>query len=79
MQPQQIVIKLDFLKPFEGHNFAEFTLLPRADSMTSVTWSMYGPSPFVAKIMGTIFNMDKMIGSDFEAGLQSLKATAEKS
>ena len=77
--PQQIVIKLDFLKPFEGHNFAEFTLLPRADSMTSVTWSMYGPSPFVAKIMGTIFNMDKMIGSDFEAGLQSLKATAEKS
>ena len=81
--PSKVVIKLDFIKPFEGHNTAEFTLLPQADNTTTVTtvvtWVMYGPSPYVAKIMGTFIDMDRMIGRDFEAGLQSLKTTAEKS
>ncbi len=80
--PSKVVIKLDFITPFEAHNVAEFTLLPQADNTTSattvVTWAMCGPSPYVAKVMGTFINMDRMIGTDFEAGLQSLKATAEK-
>ncbi len=29
--PSTIVIKLDFFKPFEGHNTAEFTMLPQGD------------------------------------------------
>jgi uncharacterized protein YndB with AHSA1/START domain len=75
--PSKITIKLDFLKPFEGHNTAEFTMVPAGDN-TTVTWAMYGPSPYVAKIMGTLFDLDKMIGNDFEAGLASLKSVAEK-
>ncbi len=75
--PSKITIKLDFLKPFEGHNTAEFTMVPTGDN-TTVTWAMYGPSPYVAKIMGTLFNLDRMIGNDFEAGLAALKAVAEK-
>ena len=75
--PSKVLIKLDFMEPFEAHNTAEFTAVPRGDS-TSVTWSMYGPSPFMAKVMQTVIDMDKMIGTDFEAGLQSLKAVAEK-
>jgi len=39
---------------------------------------MYGPSPFIAKVMQTVINMDRMVGKDFEAGLQNLKAVAEK-
>lgn len=77
----KVGIKLDFLKPFEGHNIAEFTMLPSGPSSgdsTTVTWSMYGPSPYVAKVMGTFFDMDKMIGNDFEIGLQNLKTVAEK-
>ncbi|HEY2874235.1 MAG TPA: SRPBCC family protein, partial [Reyranella sp.] len=31
--PRKIVIKLDFLKPFEGHNTAEFTMDPQASNM----------------------------------------------
>ena len=76
--PQKVAIKLDFFKPFEGHNTAEFTLLPQADNTTTVTWAMYGPSPYMMKIMGTFMNMDKMIGTDFEVGLQTLKTMAEK-
>ena len=75
--PAKVAIKLDFIKPFEGHNTAEFTMEPKGDQ-TVVTWAMYGPSPYVAKLMGTFMNMDKMIGTDFEAGLVNLKTLAEK-
>jgi hypothetical protein len=74
--PQKVLVKLDFLKPFEAHNTAEFTLVPAGDA-TNVTWAMYG-SPFVSKLMGVFMNFDTMIGKDFEAGLASLKAAAEK-
>lgn len=77
MPPSKIAIKLDFIRPFEGHNTAEFRMVPAGDS-TTVTWSMYGPSPYVAKVMGTLFDMDRMIGTDFETGLANLKAIAEK-
>lgn len=39
---------------------------------------MEGDSPFISKFMGVIFNLDKMIGTDFETGLASLKVRAEK-
>jgi hypothetical protein len=39
---------------------------------------VYGPSPFMAKIMHVFISMDKMMGKDFESGLASLKAVAEK-
>src|SRR5258706_6534048 len=32
----KVVMKLDFLKPFEGHNTAEFTLEPKSDA-TAIT------------------------------------------
>ncbi|AIY42926.1 hypothetical protein LT85_3768 [Collimonas arenae] len=75
--PSKVVIKLDFSKPLEGHNTAEFTIDTQGDS-SNVTWAMYGPSPYVAKVMGLFFNMDTMIGKDFETGLASLKSAAEK-
>jgi carbon monoxide dehydrogenase subunit G len=75
--PSKIIIKLDFLKPFEAHNTAEFTLAANGDS-TDVTWAMYGPSPYMTKVMGVFFSMDKMVGAQFETGLANLKAIAEK-
>lgn len=75
--PSKVVIKLDFFAPFEAHNTAEFNLQGKGDS-TEVTWAIYGPSAFVTKVMGIFFNMDKMIGSDFEVGLANLKAVAER-
>jgi hypothetical protein len=75
--PTQVTIKLDFIKPFEGHNVAEFLLQPNGDA-TNVTWTMRGPSPYIAKVMSVFCNMDSMIGKDFEAGLANLKAATEK-
>jgi hypothetical protein len=77
LPPSKVIIKLDFLKPMEGHNTAEFTLEPQGDS-TNVTWAMYGPSRFASKVFQVFVSMDNMIGKSFETGLANLKALAEK-
>ena len=75
--PQKIVIKLDFFTPFEGHNTAEFTMLPQGDG-THVTWLMHGPARFLTRLIQVFMNLDNMIGRDFEAGLANLKTITEK-
>ncbi len=72
-----IRIKLDFFKPFEAHNTADFTFTEQSGE-TLVTWSMYGPQPFIAKLMSLVFNMEKVVGPDFELGLRNLKQLAER-
>jgi hypothetical protein len=84
--PGRILIKLDFIKPFAANNTAEFTFTPvdrpigpMASNVptTDVIWAMFGPSPFMSKLMGVFINIDRMVGKDFEAGLANLKAKAE--
>jgi Polyketide cyclase / dehydrase and lipid transport len=79
IHPTKISIKLDFLKPFEGHNTADFVLVPEGNTATRVTWVMYGPLTFIpGKLMSVFTTMDNMIGDDFQRGLANLKAAAEK-
>ncbi len=70
----KIVMRLDFFRPFKGTNTVEFLLEPTGDA-TTVRWVIYGPMNFIVRVLG--FNMDKMIGTDFEAGLAKLKAHLE--
>ena len=74
--PSKIVIRLDFLKPFEAHNTAEFTFVREGDA-TGVTWAMHGPSPYMSKLIGLFFSMDRMVGGMFEQGLANLKKSSE--
>ncbi|HSD39555.1 MAG TPA: SRPBCC family protein [Rhodocyclaceae bacterium] len=79
--PSGIVMSLRFLRPFEAHNTTEFKLQPQGaqgSEMTHVTWSMSGPMPYISKVMCLFFDMDAMIGRDFETGLANLKALTEK-
>jgi Polyketide cyclase / dehydrase and lipid transport len=75
--PSLVKIQLDFLKPFEAHNIAEFTMLPQGNA-TNLDWVMSGPAPFMSKVMQVFMSFDKMIGKDFEAGLAKIKSNAEK-
>lgn len=75
--PNRVGIDLLFLEPFESHCVTDFTLENKGD-LTTVTWTMSGPSNFMTKVMGLFSSMDKMIGKDFDAGLASMKAAAEK-
>jgi len=73
----KVGIKLDFIKPMEGHNAVEFTLQPNGNS-TNVIWEMSGPLSYPGKVMTIFVSMDKLIGKDFDAGLANMKAAAEK-
>jgi uncharacterized protein YndB with AHSA1/START domain len=75
--PSKVTLKLDFVRPFEAHNVAEFTMMPNGDA-TKVSWNMQGPVPYFAKILHMFIDVDRMVGADFEAGLANLKALAEK-
>ena len=72
-----VTIKLDFIKPFEAHNIAQFALKGEGGS-TNVTWAMHGPSPFLTKLMNVFISMDSLVGKDFETGLANMKAAAER-
>lgn len=78
--PSHVGMKLDFVAPFEAHNRVDFTLQPEGGNAraTRVTWAMHGPVPYLAKIMHLFFNMDRMVGKDFEDGLAFLAAEAAK-
>ncbi len=75
--PNKVGIKLDFVKPIEGHNVTVFSITPEGDG-SKVVWDMKGPNPFISKVMAVFVSMDSMIGGDFEKGLANLKTVAEK-
>jgi hypothetical protein len=76
-EPSVIGIKLQFFKPFAATNVGTFTFAPVADG-TKVTWAMDGENSFGGKAAGLFMDMDKLVGTDFEKGLATLKALSEK-
>ncbi len=75
--PSKITIQLEFMKPFEGHNTAEFALDAQGGS-TNVTWSMWGLNGMLAKFLSIFVSMERLLGKEFENGLANLKSVAEK-
>jgi hypothetical protein len=73
---RSVAVDLQFLKPFKARNVTTFTTEQQGDD-TLVRWSMTGPRTFMTRVMGILSSMDKMIGPDFEKGLDRLKADAE--
>lgn len=76
-RPDNLIrIKLEFLKPFQATNTAEFTFEPSGDQ-TVVTWSMSGKNNFAAKAVVLFMHCDRMVGAQFEKGLENLKAVVQ--
>ena len=75
--PTRLMLRLDFMEPFEAHNNVEFALTPAGD-VTTVKWAIYGPMPYISKVISIFCSMDSMIGRDFEEGLANLKKVVEK-
>ena len=78
--PGTVTMRLDMREPLAGSNEIVFALVPQGPQgeATEVSWTMRGASPFVARLIGVVFDMDAMIGRDFAAGLADLKALAER-
>lgn len=75
--PTAVDMRLRMRKPMDADNAVRFSLTPRGD-ITEVSWAMQGRNAFPAKVMGVIFDIDQMVGRDFEAGLHDLKILAEQ-
>jgi Polyketide cyclase / dehydrase and lipid transport len=75
-EPNRVVIDLRFEKPFKSSSETTFLLEPDGPG-TKVTWRMTGPATMMTKVMGLFTSMDKMIGPDFEKGLERLRGVAE--
>lgn len=75
-EPSDVTIALDFLKPFKSSSTTAFRLQP-TEGVTKVTWTMTGPKTLMVKVMSLYKSMDKMVGPDFEDGLQRLAVATE--
>lgn len=73
---EEVNIKLDFIKPFEGTSAVEFALAP-SQGGTKVTWVMSGENGFVMKAFSLFHDMDASAGQDFDKGLLALKGVSE--
>ena len=78
VEPSKVQIALQFLKPFKSSSTTTFELVER-DGATVVTWRMVGPKTFMTRVMGIFTSMDKVVGKDFEKGLDRLKTAATAS
>jgi hypothetical protein len=77
VEPSRVEVALNFVKPFKSSSTTTFDLEPEGEA-TRVTWTMTGPKTLMTRVMGLYKSMDKMIGPDFEKGLERLKAVAER-
>lgn len=76
-RPTNVVMRLQMIKPMKADNRVDFSLAEKGDT-TAVTWAMSGRQPLIGKLMTLVIDCDKMVGSQFEKGLASLKAAAER-
>ena len=79
--PPPVLIKLQFMRPYKGHNTASFNLAASAGSSkpgTTVTWLMQGLTPLVAKLMQVFVSVASLIGKDFGAGITKRRQVAER-
>ena len=72
----KIVIRLEFMKPFEASNSTVFTIKPEGGGV-HVDWDMTGNNNFMSKAVSLFMDMDKEVGGDFARGLAKLKTVAE--
>jgi uncharacterized protein YndB with AHSA1/START domain len=72
---EMVDIDLQFEKPFKSRNRTTFTLDPQGDS-TQVTWRMEGPRPLVMRLLGPLMNLEKVVGRDFDKGLDRMALVA---
>lgn len=74
---QSVAIDLNFEAPMKANNKCLFTLRPEGNG-SHLTWSMSGKNNFVGKLFSLVFNIDKMVGKDFEKGIENLRALFAK-
>ncbi len=74
----RIDYELRFMGPFESTSDAYMTTEPASDNQTVVKWGFTGHMAYPMNLMMLFMNFEKMIGDDFQIGLNRLKEILEK-
>jgi len=74
---QRVRIALAYTKPWVMDQTSDYIVESKGDE-TTVTWRVEGHQPYLGRVAGLFFNMDKTVGKFFEQGLAKLKTLAEK-
>ncbi len=74
---ERIDYELRFYEPFESISYAYKTTEALSDSLTRVTWGMYGSTRRPLNLMMLFFDLETAIGDDYQTGLNNLKAILE--
>ncbi len=78
-EPREVEIALRFEKPFRNETVTTFTLTPVVGDGTTVTWRMTGARPWFMRALGPVLDMDKLVGRDFEKGLERMELVSRGS
>ncbi len=70
--------QLRFFKPWKSQSDAYLKVEKVDDQNTKVIWGFSGNNKFPMSIMMIFMSMDKMVGKDFEYGMNKLKEYLEK-
>ena len=76
-EPNSFGTHIHFLKPMNDEADAHIDLADEAGS-TKVTWTLDGEYSYPKNVMQLFFDMDKMIGDQYNKGLNKLKTLSEK-
>jgi uncharacterized protein YndB with AHSA1/START domain len=74
---KRIDYALRFFEPFESDDKAFMEFEPLNDSQTLVRWGFKGHFAYPTNAMLLVMDMEKMIGDDFQTGLENLKRILE--
>lgn len=77
VEGERVEGSLRFFKPWKSTSDCYMKTETTSNNATQVTWGFSGKNKFPMSIMMLFMSMDKMVGKDFEEGLQTLKTKLE--
>ncbi|HVF81982.1 MAG TPA: SRPBCC family protein [Flavisolibacter sp.] len=75
---ERLDTELRFIEPMESTATSSITTETVSPNATKVKWAFHGKMNYPFNLMGVFMNMEKMIGDDFQTGLNNLKTVLEK-
>ncbi|MEQ9188314.1 MAG: SRPBCC family protein, partial [Cryomorphaceae bacterium] len=77
MSDNEVVTHLHFIRPWESDADA-VTSLEETENGVKVTWSYSDHTPYPMNVMNLMFDLDEMLGPDFQEGMDRLKTLVEE-
>lgn len=74
---RKIETKIVFLTPYESENFASVNVVPEGKGSIA-TWTFSTEIPYPWTVTKLMYDLEEMIGKDYQEGLNSLKTISEK-